>query len=777
MKLLRMSFGWSRPLVLVIALSGLAEGARAGPAEATDDAFGALLAMPGAQPRDGGWIIPQKAAKDEKALIARWQRLKKQGADFNAMRHRGTLLAHAIRAGKDDAALWLLQNGADPRKVLFEGPGDADTLARQYQRTAVAAVLERQYGFKPLAPVAKPATPKAVAPALAPTKAQRSIALLHELAGPVGQPSVDAQQAWRRHAATLSDDEFRALFKDPFNLQALVILTRHTDGGLEEALARLPVDLVRSNASTIADRLAEWSLVTYGEHQKIEYTGAARSWPALWRRLDQPLAYDQWPDLAGRIPPESWAGLFASGYANHDAEATGCVLAAVDLPALKALWPEFQRDFTNARDEAAGLVLRAWRFDQWKRPCTPTSTPAETAAKLAFLQADGVTGPAWGLRRVLSDEPLAPALATMVEAFSPKAAVAPRLVRVAPHCTLAFDERWWSALAKTRSVGWGIPPTTVQIVEVPGASTCGLLVSGDTYPDWPRFSDSFDQGPYLDPPTPRGADLPDDGEIWVMEPHGLRHIPGDRGVLTSVREVRDRETGKRYLLDEGRRGSSCCAKNELPDAFEWQADAKGPKLMPSKDELLVARLLRRQCREDDDGRDVICPGLDSEDTSLAGGAPPLERLRRGDGVAFIELLDAIGADRRTALRAALAEHDHARMRQLLDDGVPAWWTAAEINDLAKADLPLEEKRRRAALLFADAAQLGAAFDSDRYQMPDSLAPWLPRQDWQPVLRLVAKTPNASFDMTQRWRQSVDKVLACELDRAEGFVCGGGVNLD
>src|ERR1700748_2432497 len=99
--------------LLALALAGvLSTGAAAASADATDDAFGALLAMPGAQPREGGWIIPTDAASDECALIARLRAAKKNGADFNAMRHGGTLLAHAIRAGKDRTALWLLRNGA-----------------------------------------------------------------------------------------------------------------------------------------------------------------------------------------------------------------------------------------------------------------------------------------------------------------------------------------------------------------------------------------------------------------------------------------------------------------------------------------------------------------------------------------------------------------------------------------------------------------------------------------------------------------------------------------
>ena len=777
MSLLRACLGGPRPLAIAVALLVAAGGACAGPAEATDDAFGALLAMPGAQPKDGGWIVPQKPAQDEKALIARWQRLGRQGADFNAMRHRGTLLAHAIRTGKDDAALWLLRNGADPRKVVFAGGEDAWTLARKYHRPAVAAVLVAQHGFTPPAPDVEPATPKPAAPALPATKEQQSIALLYQLMGPVRQPDEAAQRAWRRYAATLSQDEFLALFKNGDRLEPLVILTRQTDGGLEEALARLPVELVRRQAPMIAERLAEWSFVTYGADGKIAYTGASRSWPALWRRLDRPLHYDQWPDLAGRIPPELWAGLFASGYANHDAEATGCLLAAVDLPALKTLWPELQRDFANARDAAAGLVLLPWRIDHEKFACGHAGSPAETAAKLAFLRAEGVTGPAWGLRRARPDDPPEPALAALVNAFSPKTPGAPRIVPVAPSCALTLDARWWSALAKARSIGWGIPPMMVQVVEVPGASGCGLLVSGDTYPDWPRFSDSFDQGPDLDPPTPRGADLPDDGEIWIMARDGIHRIVDARGTLTDLRAVRDRQTGKRYLLDSGRRGASCCATNGLPDAFEWQVDANGPKLAPSADGSLVTRLLRQQCRESDDDRGVTCPGLEPIDAGQPGAAPPLERLRLGDAVSLMELLDTVGADRRIALRSAVADHDPARLRQLLEDGVPPWWTAQEIRDLGKADLPLEEKRRRIALLFADAGQLSAALDSDKYELPDALATWLPRQDWKPVLRIVAKSPNAWFDMAQRLRKSVDAVLACELDRAEEFVCGGGVNLD
>ena len=751
------------------------------PTNPTDDAFGALLAMPGAQPKDGGWIIPTEAAKDEDDLIDWLKESKKDGANFNAMRHGGTLLAHAIRAGKDRTAIWLLANGADPHKVVFDVKVDAYTLALRYQRADVVSVLERQYGFKPVARVANVVAPKATqpeAPTAPRTKEQQSIDLLHRLTGRGSQPDVEARQAWRRHAATLTDDEFRALFKDGRNLDELVVITRQTDGGLDDALGRLPLDEVRRNARLIAGRLAEWSFVTYGEHQKIDYTGASRSWPALWKRIDQPLQYDQWPDLPARIPADLWPGLFASGYAVHDANSTGCVLAAVDLPSFKALWPDFQRQFTDARAEAAGLVLAGYRIDKERSPCYYGSTQSDTAAKLAFLRANGVTAPVYGLRSAREDKPRDPSLAAMLAAFSPKQPAKPALVHVAPDCSLALDDRWWEALVKARSVGWGIPPTAVEVVAVPGIADCGLLLTGDQYADDPRFSDSFEDGPYLDPRPPRCADAPDDGEIRIMTSDGVRKLKlgvETRGMLTRLRQVRDVRTGKRYLLDSGEQGPLCNRTDELPTAHEWQTGKDGPTLAHSRDDALVTRLLRQECREAEDGQGVSCPSVDEPVDADARRTPLLGRLRAGDQVDLHELLDILGTDRRAAYRAALARHDHVELGRLLAAGVPAWWTADEIEALAKSDLPLEERRRRIALSFANADQLEAALHAGPYDVPDSLTSWLPRQDWRPILRIVEKHPNVWFDLAQRIRASVGKELACEFDHAEGFVCGGGVN--
>lgn len=741
--------------LLTVCLSGPAAGAAPAAADRTDEAFGRLLAMPGAQPSGGGWIIPTEAARDEQDLIAHWQRLLKAGAEVNAMRHRGTLLAHAIRAGQERAAIWLLAHGADPRTVLADGRTSAHDLARQYQRAAVVRVLETKHGFAPAAAPAAPVTPAPSSQAAAPqTRVQQVQAQLQRLVGPVLQPDEAAQQAWQRLSATLDADEFRAVFADGAYLQHLVLLTRPLDGALEAALARLPLPLVQAHAQAIAGWLAEWSYVRYGPGPgQITYTGASRSWPALWKRLDRPLRYDMRPDLAERIPPALWPALFASGYAQRDAEVTGRVLAAIDAPGLKALWPDFRRLFPNALEAAPALVLAPWRMGHDVTPFPYASTEAETAAKLAFLRTQGAAGPVDGLREPDPAEPVPPAVAEMLAAYTPKGRRTPRLVAQAPACELALGEAWLDVLVHRREVGWGTPADTVARVEVPGQRACGLVIGGDSFPDLRYTIDEFASGPFRDPPTPSCADAPDDAEIWLPGPQGIRRVAvgaETRGIgLASLRLVRDVQTGKRYAMTNGQVGPLCAQSNQLPEAFEWLDPDGTPRLERSADQALLDTLLRRQCRGSLHHRDVSCPDLDLP--LPPEQAPVLERLRGGAPVPLQQLLDAIGGERRAAYRAALAARDHAQLRRLLARGIPAAWTAAEIQALAAAGMPLPDKRRRLALLFANAEQLSLAMAAGGREFAQPLGRWLPREDAGPLLRIIGKAPEAWYEFARSLR--------------------------
>lgn len=784
---------WSRIVPLAAVLLFLAGTAGAESDDDTDAAFSALLAMPGVQPKEGGWLIPEQAEpapESEKDLIARLRRLKKDGANFNTIRHRGTLLAHAIRAGKDRTAIWLLHNGADPKHVLFTDNATAYDLASQYKRTAVVRMLEGRYGFKP-PKLSTPGltVPKAPTPAAATqSREQQAIALMARLMAPHQMPSKAEQLEWQEFAATLSRDEYVALFKDGAHLDELIRLVRDSEGGLEDALSRLPLDVVRRNAQKIADILAEWSYATYYSDPKISYTASSLSWPALWNRIDQPLRYEQRPDLAGRIPPSLWPGLFASGYSKHDADITGCLLSVVDVPAFKALWPDFQRFFADAREEAPALVLGKYRLERERAPCYYSSSPADTVAKLAFLREQGITTPVAGLRNSLLEDAGDPSLLAMTKMFSPQAKRVARLISIPPSCEPAFNEVWLNTLIKKVSeVGWGIPAEYAQAIDVPGHSRCGLIISGDRYQERPEAGDDFFYGPLREGST-RCADLPDDGEVWVEEAGRIRSIKisGDRceGGCT-LRRVLDTQTGKHYLLNEGKRGALCSQSWELPDAYEWQANPQDQALLPSSDGALIDRLLREQCHESPE-RDLVCHGLaplgDPSDRSMADRKELVTALRDGRVVTIKQLVDLLGAERMETYGAAIAAHDRAQISHLLAAGIPTWWTAAEIRKLGTTDLPLAEKRRRIALLFADRDQLERTLNEDRYFLPEELLAWLPYSDWEPILRIIGRNPDLWRDAAESLRRKVEKdhpfgPQLCDIDRAQGFLCGGGIRFD
>gem|GEM_PF-1282802 len=118
--------------------------------QATDEAFAALLSMPGAEPQEGSWIFetpPEFEPRTEDNLILWLKKKKKQGADFNAQRHFGTLLDHALRSKLERTALWLLDNGGTSIRAASLMPGATSSqnallgFAKQYGNNKVAETL------------------------------------------------------------------------------------------------------------------------------------------------------------------------------------------------------------------------------------------------------------------------------------------------------------------------------------------------------------------------------------------------------------------------------------------------------------------------------------------------------------------------------------------------------------------------------------------------------------------------------------------------------------
>lgn len=110
----------------------------------------ALLSLPQTQPPEGGWThepppgFNADESDQETSLIEWLKEQKNQGADLNIVRHGGTLLHHAIRAGLVDTAFWLMKNGADPLK---EAEHDSLELALVHRQDAIFKRLIKYPGM------------------------------------------------------------------------------------------------------------------------------------------------------------------------------------------------------------------------------------------------------------------------------------------------------------------------------------------------------------------------------------------------------------------------------------------------------------------------------------------------------------------------------------------------------------------------------------------------------------------------------------------------------
>jgi hypothetical protein len=87
-------------------------------------------------------------------------------------------------------------------------------------------------------------------------------------------------------------------------------------------------------------------------------------------------------------------------------------------------------------------------------------------------------------------------------------------------------------------------------------------------------------------------------------------------------------------------------------------------------------------------------------------------------------------------------------------------------------LPLDEKRKRAAVLFYDHERLASAFDAE---WPQLLLDWLPDEDWRPVMKAISLFGPTEFSRADELRGAAAEkgrdALACEVDHARGWICG------
>lgn len=785
-------------LPALAVLTALALGSTAVRAEngnATDRAFAALLTQPAAAPQSGRWIFPD--AEDyqgwnEDRLI-RWLTKQQQaGADFNAYRHFGTLLHHAIRAGLDRTALWLLQHGANPRLKLQSsatvGSLDALELARERNRPRIVKALQ-----------AAPFTmtvPK-------PPSAVRPTATGAEKPAPAGLPDVPAVRRFVQqlhldlypepHYMVYEPQLVRSLARAmPVLRQTPPLVWRQAlddDSTLQHWLgwaSVMPADqfpaLLQGLDGPLLQQHARAALTGMSQHSRVDFAADGShgrnpvhpdNWKTLLARLPGPLDHPQLPLLLAATEPDLWPLLFQRGYRPGAVDAElGRFLAETPPEPLLRWWPDLVSRFPALPTQAIPLMLAAYRPGgdsdcRWEWTSLPKSLPA----KIDFVRQQGASA----APLTLAPSCLRHSQPEVVETLTRQSVIQP-LPEVAnpvlvpdrdPECRFTLTDPLYRMLYRNPVIGSdrAVYASGVGLMTIPGEDLCGLLLSGEEQVD-PYIGgdqDSFD-GPTREP-TPSCPDPTDATALYRLRPDQTPELLETPFSATSLlTPVRDTRTNQRYWLSYRTAGRCNSSESTL---LRWQTVNGKPALVDVDPKDPVWQTFEQEC---DTSALENCPafkGLFKE------GEVAEQQVDPQQGGALAAFINAHRAQEHRAYLTAVETLDKEALRRMESQGVPPFWTLEAMQAVSESPLPIPDKRKRLAWLFKDHDQLQAAFsggylvNGSSSGLLEALADWLPVEDWWPLLKLGL----GDTYLRDRLRERGQTALACKIDRANGLNCG------
>jgi len=786
-------------LVLLAALAAGSSLVHAENGLATDRAFAALLTQPSAAPQTGRWILPDAEDYEgwnEDRLIRWLATQQKAGANVNAYRHFGTLLHHAIRAGLDPTALWLLQHGADPRLKLQAsasvGSLDALELARDRNRPRIVKVLQAP-PFSMKLPKPVPAWHQAPKPV-----EQTGQSLLR-----MPNPDIALIRRYIRelHADLYPEPQYRVY--EPQLKRSLASsgpVLRHLpaarlkqalDDGetLQHWLGRasvMPVEdfrsLLRPLDSDLLQRHARAALTGMGLHSRVDFATDGRhgrnpvhpdNWKALLAMLPGRIEPMALPPLLAATEPDLWPLLFERGY--HPGaldDELGRFLAETPPEPLTRFWLTLLQHFPDLPARAIPLMLVPYQPDgdsdcRWEW----TSLPSNLPTKVEFLQQQGAPSPALNLKPqcLRHSAPDVTAALLRLKVIRPLAEVtSPVLVpdRDA-ECRFTLTDPIYQLLHRNPVIGVDrdVFASGVSLMAIPGDEHCGLLLTGDEPVD-PYIGgdqDSFD-GPTREP-TPSCPDPTNANALYRLpanQPPEMLDTPVEANYLLTP--VRDTRNNQRYWLSWQPSGRCNSSESAL---LQWQTVNGKPALVTVDDKHPVWQAFSEQCDTSDIGNCSVFNNLFKDGEVNYETVDPL---RAG---ALADFFNAYRAGERAAYLKAVDRLDKSWLKEMETRGIPPFWTLEAMKGISVSPLPIADKRKRMAWLFKDAGQLRAAFrggylvNGSTSDLLESLAGWLPVEDWGPLLRLGI----ADAYLRDRLRERGQTVLACKMDRAMGLNCG------
>ncbi|HEX5277951.1 MAG TPA: hypothetical protein VFW42_09810 [Fluviicoccus sp.] len=795
----------STVFALLAALALGSTAARAENGDATDRAFAALLTQPAAAPQTGQWSLPDAddyQGWNEDRLIRWLAAQQKAGANFNAYRHFGTLLHHAIRAGLDRTALWLLQQGADPRLKLQSSASavnlDALELAQGRNRPRIVKALQA-----PPFSMALPKPPAAARPSLTAVEVAGQTLLR------APNPDINAIRGYIRELHLELYPETNYMVYEHQLKRSLAsstpVLKHLPPDRLKQALdddqtlqhwlgraAVMPVadfrPLLQPLDGPLLQKHARAALTGMSMHSRVDFAGDGShgrnpvhpdNWKTLLARLPGSLNLPTLPPLLAATEPDLWPMLFQRGYRPGALDAElGRFLAETPPEPLRRFWPELLNHFPDLPARSIPLMLAGYRPDgemdcRWEW----TSLPASLPAKMEYLQQHGVSSPAQTVKpqclRHSAPDVIAALLRLNVIAPLPEKVETVLIPERDAECRFTLTEPVYRMLYRNPVIGAdrAVFVSGVGLMAIPGEETCGLLLSGDEMVD-PYIGgdqDSFD-GPTREP-TPSCPDPNNTTMLYRLHPDQAPEVldtPFEAAFLLTP--VRDTRTNQRYWLSWQSAGR--CNSNESA-LMKWDTVNGKPALVTvdAKDPLWQA--FTQQCDPNDLENCLAFKGLFKEGEVISEPANPLR------GGALADFVNAYRTAERTAYLQAVERLDKPLLRKMESDGVPLFWTVEAIKAVSESPLPIVDKRKRMAWLFKDAGQLRDVFhggymvNGSSYDLPESLSTWLPVEDWGPLLRSGA----ANGYLRDQLRERGQTALACKMDRAMGLNCGETWSVD
>ncbi len=258
-------------------------------------------------------------------------------------------------------------------------------------------------------------------------------------------------------------------------------------------------------------------------------------------------------------------------------------------------------------------------------------------------------------------------------------------------------------------------------VQTKGLSDCQWLFVGGRFPGRRSWTDHD----FFDGDTEQRINAADGGRFAMLW-HPAQHKWLDSGVIPN--------SGEAMLVHQSGQLAPWVAISGSVDWGQYPNDIFQARLQPDNSVVLAP------LPTDHPGRISLmqrCGG----DLMLGDCEALKEVIQDGESLSIAQFADTYWPQARQEFLAALLRNDRAALNRMREEGLFPHWLSAGLRAVGEApSLGLMDKRRRAVWVLAS-GQPPAGYDEATL---DSLLPWLPPEDWRPIVKRLACYPRKAL---------------------------------